>query len=60
MSAVSDEFASLAEVADELGLDRGAIPRVVRQRVDVGDDQHLSVLIWGAAEPEIVFLHGGG
>jgi esterase len=60
MSAVSDEFASLAEVANELGLDRSAIPRVVRQRVDAGDGQHLSVLIWGAAEPEIVFLHGGG
>jgi esterase len=59
-SEAGAEFASLAEAADELELDRDAIPRVVRQRVDAGHGEHLSVLLWGEAEPEVVFLHGGG
>jgi esterase len=59
-SEAGAEFASLAEAADELELDRDAIPRVVRQRVDAGHGQDLSVLLWGEAEPEVVFLHGGG
>jgi esterase len=55
-----DEFSSLAEVADELGLDRAVIPPVTRQSVAIGPDQQVSVLVWGSAEPELVFLHGGG
>jgi esterase len=56
----ADEFASLAEVADELGLDRGVIPAVRRISVPVGAGQQLSVVVWGEGEPEVVFLHGGG
>ena len=55
-----DEFAPLVEAAAELGLDRGAVPRVTRKHVRVGRDQLLSVLAWGEADPEVVFLHGGG
>lgn len=55
-----DEFASLGEVADELGLDRAATPPVARRSVQVDAGQQLSVLVWGDAEPEVVFLHGGG
>ena len=56
----ADEFSSLAEVADELGLDRRAIPRVTRRSAEVDEGQQLSFLAWGGAEPELVFLHGGG
>jgi esterase len=55
-----DEFSPLGEVADELRLDHTAIPRVTRQFIDVDASQRLSVLVWGEAEPELVFLHGGG
>jgi esterase len=54
------EFVSLGEVADELGLDRAIIPPVTRRSVQVSPDQQVSVLIWGADDPELVFLHGGG
>jgi esterase len=54
------EFASLAEVADELGLDRGVIPPVRRHVTEAGAGRQVSVLVWGEAEPELVFLHGGG
>jgi esterase len=53
-------FATLVDVADELGLDHSVIPPVVRQSVTIGADQQISALVWGAAEPELVFLHGGG
>jgi pimeloyl-ACP methyl ester carboxylesterase len=53
------EFASLAEAAAELGLSPAAVPPVERLGVDLGDGQRLSVLRWGGAEPEVVFLHGG-
>jgi pimeloyl-ACP methyl ester carboxylesterase len=56
----TDEFASLTEVADELGLDRGVIPEVTRRSVEVPGGQRISVLTWGSGEPELVFLHGGG
>jgi hypothetical protein len=45
-----DESSSLTEVADELGLDHRAIPRVTRDFVEIGAGQQLSVLIWGQAE----------
>ena len=32
---------------------------VRREFVDVGTDRKLSALVWGTAEPELVFLHGG-
>jgi hypothetical protein len=56
----NDEFGSLGEVADELGLDQAAIQPVARRSVDIDGHQRVSVLVWGEAEPELVFLHGGG
>lgn len=56
----ADEFASLVEVADELGLAHDRIPPVRRVAVDVAPGQQVSVLTWGDGDPELVFLHGGG
>lgn len=55
-----DEFSLLTENATELGLAIDALPAVERHVIDVGGGQSLSMLRWGAAEPEVVFLHGGG
>src|SRR3954471_6754954 len=55
-----DEFASLAEAAAELGRSGQSLPAVTRFSVPVGPEQALSVVRWGADEPDIVFLHGGG
>jgi pimeloyl-ACP methyl ester carboxylesterase len=59
-TSTDDEFAALTEVADELGRPPGDIPPVERRFVDVGGGQQISALVWGTAEPEIVFVHGGG
>jgi esterase len=56
----ADEFSSLTEAAGELGLDHRVIPPVTRQSARVDEGQQLSFLAWGEAEPELVFLHGGG
>jgi pimeloyl-ACP methyl ester carboxylesterase len=58
MSQPESEFSSLIDVAAELGLDRADLPTVVRRDVDA--EPPMSVLVWGEAEPELVFLHGGG
>ncbi len=55
-----DEFASLHEVAQELGIDPGFVPDVFRRSVELPGGQQVSVLVWGWGEPELVFLHGGG
>ncbi|OPX11809.1 alpha/beta fold hydrolase [Mycobacterium sp. AT1] len=49
-----DEFALLAENAEQIGA-TGPLPSV--ERLDSGP---VSALKWGAADPEVVFLHGGG
>lgn len=49
-----DEFALLAENAEQIGT-TGPLPPV--ERLDSGP---VSALKWGTADPEIVFLHGGG
>jgi pimeloyl-ACP methyl ester carboxylesterase len=49
-----DEFALLAENAEQIGA-TGPLPPV--ERLESGP---VSALKWGAADPEIVFLHGGG
>jgi esterase len=54
------EFKLLGEVADELGLDRAVVPPVTRRSAQADDHQQVSALVWGEAEPELVFLHGGG
>ncbi|HVT70796.1 MAG TPA: alpha/beta hydrolase [Trebonia sp.] len=55
-----DEFASLLEVADEIGVDRDFIPEVTRRAVELAGGQQVSVLTWGYSDPELVFVHGGG
>ena len=49
-----DEFALLPENAEQLGLS-GPLPQA--QRLDLGP---ISAIKWGDADPEVVFLHGGG
>ncbi|MFI5956293.1 alpha/beta fold hydrolase [Cryptosporangium sp. NPDC051539] len=55
-----DEFASLTEVADELGLPHDRIPPIRRRPVEVSPGWMTSVVTWGTGPPELVFLHGGG
>ena len=54
-----DEFSLFHENASEFGLPYDGPPVVRREAVEVGPDRHLSALVWGEAEPELVFLHGG-
>ncbi|MHA7666975.1 alpha/beta fold hydrolase [Mycolicibacterium sp. HS_4_1] len=49
-----DEFALLPENAEQIGA-AGPLPTV--SRIDNGP---ISMLKWGIAAPEVVFLHGGG
>ncbi|BBZ25754.1 hydrolase [Mycolicibacterium madagascariense] len=49
-----DEFALLPENAEQIGA-TGPLPTVTR--VDSGP---ISALKWGDADPQLVFLHGGG
>ncbi|OBJ41499.1 hydrolase [Mycolicibacterium mucogenicum] len=49
-----DEFALLPENAEQIGAD-GPLPTVSRIA-----DGPISMLKWGVAAPEVVFLHGGG
>jgi pimeloyl-ACP methyl ester carboxylesterase len=55
-----DEFSMFRENADEFGIPWSGAPVVRRERVGLGDGRHLSALVWGDSEPELVFLHGGG
>ncbi len=55
-----DEFASLVEAAEEVGLGADTIPPVARHVLELPDGQQLSLLRWGIGEPELVLLHGGG
>ncbi|OHV35246.1 MULTISPECIES: alpha/beta fold hydrolase [Pseudofrankia] len=55
-----DEFGYLHENAAEIGIPFPGRPDVVRGFLEVGTGQELSYIRWGTAEPEIVFLHGGG
>jgi pimeloyl-ACP methyl ester carboxylesterase len=49
-----DEFALLAQNAEQIGA-TGPLPGV--ERIDSGA---ISALKWGSADPQVVFLHGGG
>lgn len=49
-----DEFGLLHENAEQIGAD-GPLPTVARI-----EDGPISMLKWGVAAPEVVFLHGGG
>jgi pimeloyl-ACP methyl ester carboxylesterase len=54
-----DEFGLFHENAAEVGLPWSGPPEVERVFVDVDAGRRLSALVWGAAPPEMVLLHGG-
>src|SRR5687768_9761325 len=54
-----DEFSMFHENAEEFGLPYVGPPTVRREAVEVDGGRHLSALVWGDADPELVFLHGG-
>jgi pimeloyl-ACP methyl ester carboxylesterase len=54
-----DEFGLFHENAAEVGLPYDGPPQVSRRFVDVEPGRQVSALVWGAAEPELVLLHGG-
>lgn len=54
-----DEFGMFRENAEEAGLPWRGPPTVERRFVDVGGGRRVSALLWGAAPPELVLIHGG-
>jgi pimeloyl-ACP methyl ester carboxylesterase len=54
-----DEFGLFHENASEFGLPWDGPPTVRREEVELEPGLHLSALVWGAAAPRVVFLHGG-
>jgi pimeloyl-ACP methyl ester carboxylesterase len=54
-----DEFGLFHDNAEEYGLPWSGPPTVRREFVEVEPGRRLSALVWGDAEPEYVFLHGG-
>jgi pimeloyl-ACP methyl ester carboxylesterase len=54
-----DEFSLFHENAAEWGLPFTAPPEVRRTAVEMSDGREVSALVWGHAEPEYVFIHGG-
>lgn len=55
-----DEFGLLHENAEELDLPWTGRPPVARREFELQPGRRLSMIVWGEAEPEVVFLHGGG
>jgi pimeloyl-ACP methyl ester carboxylesterase len=53
-----DEFGLFHENASEYGLEWAGPPMVRREEVALPDGRSLSVLVWGEASPELVFVHG--
>jgi pimeloyl-ACP methyl ester carboxylesterase len=45
--------------AEEFGIPYPGPPTVRRESVEVEPGRHLSALVWGTGDPELVFLHGG-
>ena len=54
-----DEFGMLAENAAEYGIAWTGPPAVYRASVPLAGGLSLSALVWGAAPPELVLIHGG-
>jgi pimeloyl-ACP methyl ester carboxylesterase len=54
-----DEFSMFHENAEEFGLPYEGPPTVRREPVEIDPGRHLSALVWGDAEAELVLLHGG-
>ena len=55
-----DEFGFLEDVAAEWSIPWKGAPTVSRGEIEVYPGQSMSYLKWGAGDPELVFLHGGG
>lgn len=55
-----DEFSLFEENATEVGLPWNGTPTVRREFVEVTPGRRVSALVWGAAAPEVVLIHGGG
>jgi pimeloyl-ACP methyl ester carboxylesterase len=55
-----DEFGLLHENAEEWGLPFDRPPDVSRGSLEIAPGQQLSYIRWGSADPEVVYLHGGG
>src|ERR1700722_6765927 len=55
-----DEFGLLHENAEEWGLPFDRPPEVSRGSLEIAPGQQLSYIRWGSADPEVVYLHGGG
>ncbi len=53
-----DEFSYFHENAEEYGIPF-VPPTVRREFVEVGPRRKLSALVWGAGDPQLVFIHGG-
>ena len=47
------------ENAQEHGIPYDRPPQVRREAVTLPDGRSMSALVWGAAAPQVVFLHGG-
>jgi pimeloyl-ACP methyl ester carboxylesterase len=56
--AAYDEFGLFHENASEYGLAWTGSPTVRREQVPTHGTRHISALVWGTSEPEIVFVHG--
>jgi pimeloyl-ACP methyl ester carboxylesterase len=54
-----DEFGLFHENASEYGIPYDGPPVVRREQVDFDDGRHLSALVWGEADPDLVLFHGG-
>jgi pimeloyl-ACP methyl ester carboxylesterase len=54
-----DEFGLFHENAEEWDLPYDGPPTVRRQSVPLPDGRHISALVWGSGQPELVLLHGG-
>jgi pimeloyl-ACP methyl ester carboxylesterase len=57
---LGDEFALVKRTAAEAGAARGELPRVRRAWVNVPAGGHVSAVVWGSGQPEVVFLHDIG
>lgn len=55
-----DEFGLFGENVAEHGLSVDRIPKVARVGVPLDGGRALSALRWGAGEPQVVLVHGGG
>lgn len=54
-----DEFGYLHENAAEFDVPWRGPPSVERRSVAVEADRHVSALVWGDRDPELVLIHGG-